>query len=57
MLKRKNAPARFEKAFEHVPSHIWTVFEEPKELYNFIDGQTPSQTSLVHSSLPYAPHP
>jgi hypothetical protein len=37
-MEEKNAPARFEKAFEHVPPHIWTVFEEPKELYSFIDG-------------------
>ncbi|CAG8888340.1 unnamed protein product [Penicillium egyptiacum] len=37
-MEEKNAPGRFEKAFEHVPSHIWTVFEQPEELYDFIDG-------------------
>ena len=37
-MEEKNAPGRFEKAFESVPSHIWTVFEDPKELYNFVDG-------------------
>lgn len=36
-MEEKNQPERFEKAFEHVPSHIWTVFEDPKELYGFVD--------------------
>ncbi|KAJ5468534.1 hypothetical protein N7475_006286 [Penicillium sp. IBT 31633x] len=36
-MEEKNLPERFEKAFENVPSHMWTVFEEPEELYNFVD--------------------
>jgi phosphatidate phosphatase APP1 len=31
---QKNAPERFEKAFKDVPSDIWTVFEDPKELFD-----------------------
>jgi hypothetical protein len=34
----KNDPERFEKAFENVPGHIWTVFEDPEELYDFVDN-------------------
>ncbi|KAJ5834786.1 hypothetical protein N7447_000812 [Penicillium robsamsonii] len=37
-MEEKNEPERFEKAFEYVPSHIWTVFEDPDELYGFVDG-------------------
>jgi phosphatidate phosphatase APP1 len=37
-MEEKNEPERFEKAFEYVPSHIWRVFEDPKELYDFVDG-------------------
>ncbi|KAJ5384802.1 hypothetical protein N7517_002713 [Penicillium concentricum] len=37
-MEEKNEPERFEKAFEYVPSHIWTVFEDPEELYDFVDG-------------------
>ena len=29
----KNQPARFEKAFRHVPADVWTVFEDPATLY------------------------
>jgi len=38
MDKEKNAPERFEKAFEKVPADIWHVFEDPKELYERIDA-------------------
>lgn len=37
-MEEKNEPERFEKAFENVPGHIWTVFEDPRELYDFVDG-------------------
>jgi hypothetical protein len=37
-MEEKNVPERFEKAFEHVPRHVWTVFEDPRELYDFVDG-------------------
>ncbi|KAJ6079787.1 hypothetical protein N7467_009540 [Penicillium canescens] len=36
-MKEKNEPERFEKAFENVPDHVWTVFEDPEELYEFVD--------------------
>lgn len=35
---KKNAPERFEKAFEDVPKDIWYVFEDPQELYAKIDA-------------------
>ncbi|KAI4260769.1 MAG: hypothetical protein L6R35_007425, partial [Caloplaca aegaea] len=38
MDESKNAPKRFEKAFEGVPSGVWTVFEDPAELYEAVDG-------------------
>ncbi|KXG47105.1 protein of unknown function DUF2183 [Penicillium griseofulvum] len=37
-MEEKNEPERFEKAFKYVPSHIWRVFADPKELYDFVDG-------------------
>jgi phosphatidate phosphatase APP1 len=37
-MEEKNEPERFEKAFENVPDHVWTVFEDPEELYEFVDG-------------------
>lgn len=36
-VKEKNAPERFEKAFKDVPKDVWTVFEDPNELYEEID--------------------
>lgn len=37
-MEEKNKPERFEEAFKDVPANVWTVFEEPKELYDFVDG-------------------
>jgi hypothetical protein len=37
-MEEKNERERFERAFEGVPAHVWTVFEDPVELYAFIDG-------------------
>ncbi|KAJ5294773.1 hypothetical protein PENANT_c014G11308 [Penicillium antarcticum] len=37
-MGEKNDRERFEKAFENVPDHVWTVFEDPRELYEFVDG-------------------
>lgn len=34
----KNEPERFEKAFCDVPRGVWTVFEDPAELYDAVDG-------------------
>ncbi|MCJ1286161.1 hypothetical protein MMC26_005506 [Xylographa opegraphella] len=34
----KNMPARFEKAFQHVPKGIWRLFEDPSELYAAVDS-------------------
>ncbi|KAL5118012.1 hypothetical protein ACEQ8H_004158 [Pleosporales sp. CAS-2024a] len=36
--EKKNNPERFEKAFKHVPSHVWYVFEDPNELYAKVDA-------------------
>ncbi|KAJ5960169.1 uncharacterized protein N7479_007319 [Penicillium vulpinum] len=36
-MEEKNEPGRFEEAFKYVPRHIWTVFEDPEELYDFVD--------------------
>jgi hypothetical protein len=36
-MGEKNETERFERAFEGVPGHVWTVFEDPAELYDFID--------------------
>ena len=30
----KNKPGRFEKAFKDVPKDVWTVFTDPKELWD-----------------------
>lgn len=35
---KKNAPERFEKAFEGVPEGVWHVFEDPAELYQKVDA-------------------
>lgn len=37
-MEDNNKPERFEEAFKDVPAGLWTVFEEPKELYDFVDG-------------------
>lgn len=37
-MEEKNEDERFERAFENVPRHVWTVFEDPGELYDFVDG-------------------
>lgn len=31
-MDKKNQPARFDRAFEGVPRHVWRVFERPEEL-------------------------
>lgn len=36
--EKKNAPERFEKAFEDVPKDIWYVFQDPQELYAKVDA-------------------
>lgn len=33
----KNTDERFKKAFKGVPSRVWTVFEQPEELYQLVD--------------------
>ncbi|KAJ5948613.1 hypothetical protein N7454_001920 [Penicillium verhagenii] len=37
-MEEKNKNERFEAAFKDVPASIWTVFEDPSELYGFVDG-------------------
>jgi phosphatidate phosphatase APP1 len=37
-MEEKNKPERFEEAFKEIPSDVWTVFEDPNELYDFVDG-------------------
>ncbi|KAJ5085420.1 hypothetical protein N7532_010191 [Penicillium argentinense] len=37
-MEEKNEPERFEKAFKDIPDDAWIVFEDPKELYDFVDG-------------------
>ncbi|KAB5576140.1 hypothetical protein GE09DRAFT_1169866 [Coniochaeta sp. 2T2.1] len=39
-IETKNAPERFEKAFDGVPRDIWHVFEDPAECYNIIGART-----------------
>lgn len=36
-IEAKNEPARFEKAFEGIPRHVWHVFEDPAECYKIIE--------------------
>lgn len=36
-IEAKNAPERFEKAFDGVPRTVWHVFEDPAECYKIID--------------------
>jgi hypothetical protein len=38
---QKNAPERFEDAFEGVPKELWYVFTDPSELYAKIDALGP----------------
>ena len=37
-IEAKNAPERFEKAFEGVPRNVWHVFEDPAECYRIIEA-------------------
>ena len=37
-MEEKNKRERFERAFKDVPAHVWKVFEDPGELYDFADG-------------------
>lgn len=37
-MEEKNKSERFEEAFKDIPDTIWTVFEDPAELYGFVDG-------------------
>lgn len=37
-MEEKNKPERFETAFKDIPPEAWTVFEDTKELYDFVDG-------------------
>ncbi|KAJ5083635.1 hypothetical protein N7456_013062 [Penicillium angulare] len=36
-MEDKNKDERFEEAFKDIPSEIWTVYEDPVELYDFVD--------------------
>ena len=36
-MEEKNKDERFEEAFKGVPNEVWTVFEDPIELYGFVD--------------------
>lgn len=35
--EERNAPERFEKAFEGLDKSLWHVFDEPDELYEKLD--------------------
>ncbi|KAJ5238298.1 hypothetical protein N7468_002917 [Penicillium chermesinum] len=37
-MEEHNKPERFEEAFKGVPTGLWTVFEDPVELYDFVDN-------------------
>lgn len=37
-MEENNKAERFEGAFKDVPADVWTVFEDPKELIEVIDG-------------------
>lgn len=37
---QKNSPERFEKAFKGVPKDVWTLFEDPQELYEKVAALT-----------------
>ncbi|KAJ5537016.1 hypothetical protein N7513_010202 [Penicillium frequentans] len=37
-MEVKNKDERFEEAFKDIPASVWTVFEDPVELYGFVDG-------------------
>jgi hypothetical protein len=45
-MEQKNSDERFEKAFEDVPRNVWTVFEQPSDLYHLIDGLKVSGTVI-----------
>lgn len=37
-MEEHNKPERFEEAFKGIPTELWTVFEDPVELYGFVDN-------------------
>ena len=37
-MEEKNKEERFEEAFKGIPRDVWTVFEDPGKLYDFVDG-------------------
>lgn len=37
-MEEKNKPERFENAFKDIPAEVWTVFEDTRKLYDFVDG-------------------
>ncbi|KAJ5084472.1 hypothetical protein NUU61_009051 [Penicillium alfredii] len=37
-MEERNRPERFEQAFQDVPAHVWTIFEDTRELHDFVDG-------------------
>ncbi|EAW08067.1 phosphatidate phosphatase App1 family protein [Aspergillus clavatus NRRL 1] len=39
-MEEQNSPERFRVAFKDVPDSVWTVFEEPEEVYKLVDRLT-----------------
>jgi len=42
-IEDKNKPARFEKAFKHIPKDVWHIFDDPQECYKIINDVVGSQ--------------
>ncbi|KAJ5585103.1 uncharacterized protein N7459_004903 [Penicillium hispanicum] len=36
-MEENNKPERFEEAFKDLPANVWTVFEDTRDLYEFVD--------------------
>ncbi|KAH8909269.1 hypothetical protein BR93DRAFT_944504 [Coniochaeta sp. PMI_546] len=54
-IEAKNAPERFEKAFEGVPDNVWHVFEDPSECYKIIEDARQKSSKDVPFELIYWP--
>ena len=48
---RKNGAARFERAFAGVPGSVWTVFDEPVELYAAVDALAKEDALVEEDAL------
>ncbi|KAH8697124.1 hypothetical protein BGW36DRAFT_358934 [Talaromyces proteolyticus] len=49
-MDEKNSDGRFQKAFEGIPDNVWTVFEQPEELYQLVDNLKANEAAGSNAS-------